>query len=177
MKGKFTVAHIMASQVKSVSGINSKFLQMRDLAGYTLLSYGAGLFLANLGLLMSNIASYIGVVSGANSTNCRVFGGFGGFWCAFGGFKRTEIMYTNTIIAQLKSTSFLFWIATLISDGEIVRNEYRGFYVATGIVQRRDVSILYFVIHTIYINRTLFVTERDIRPHRTVARLTVAVTT
>ena len=29
-----------------------------------------------------------------------------------------------------------------------VRNENRGFYVATGIVQRRDVSILYSVILT-----------------------------
>ena len=39
-----------------------------------------------------------------------------------------------------------------------VRNEYRGFYVKTGVVQRRDVSILYSVssiqVHTIYMNPT-----------------------
>ena len=31
---------------------------------------------------------------------------------------------------------------------EAARNEYRGFYLATGIMQRRDVSILYSVLLT-----------------------------
>ena len=37
-------------------------------------------------------------------------------------------------------------IPIIRSSSDAVRNEYRGFYVATGIVQRRDVSILYSVI-------------------------------
>ena len=40
-----------------------------------------------------------------------------------------------------------FWDISGVTFGRItVLNEYQGLYVATGIVQRRDVSILYSVI-------------------------------
>ena len=42
-----------------------------------------------------------------------------------------------------------FWDISGVTFGRItVLNEYQGLYVATGIVQRRDVSILYSVIIT-----------------------------
>ena len=47
---------------------------MRDVAGCVLLSYAGGIFVGNLGLLLSNQGLHTGV-AGEPSHSCRAFGG------------------------------------------------------------------------------------------------------